>query len=964
VIQDLCLTTDEEKWLHSLYTTDYAFHRSTVSTPVSGTCRWFLQHPKYINWRNAGHSNLLWVSGDPGCGKSVLSSFLVDNLTANPPKGKIPETALLAPYTTLYFFCDDKIQEHRDAPAIVRGILHQLVVDQPGLVKRHFGKRFRPRGTAVANELVTLWDLFVAVCQDRECPPLIIIIDALDECEEQSRTRFLSLIAAFYSNRSGSSKGNSVKMLITSRPEVSIADSLEVLEEVRLKAEDETESISKDVVLVTQERLRGTLQRFNPPAHIVQNLTERLSGRAGHTFLWVSLMLQMIERSAEASEDALDQILVDLPDGLDGVYEKILARAQGRNRQKAMAILQVIVAASRPLHLAELNFAISVRPGDTTTDDLRTRLEPNLPRTLQLLCGPFLKVINSTVTLVHQTAKEFLLRAEGSAFNVTSWKHALDPAESHLTIARGCLLALSTNQSVHGRGDTSFSTYALEYWIIHLLECEERLDSDLVEQVISLHTATRESPFSAKKTVLPDSLTKGSYFPDTSLGFASLCGFRRIIEQLLNDNRHALNQADRSGMAAIDYSALSGRSGAMATLLRLGANPTSKTIGLATTGRSPNIVAALLRSGKISLLGGGEGRDQMMLAVETGHEGLAKLLVERGVRTDMKLNESEDTPLIIAVKRGDARLVKVLLTPGSLHVRDGMGRTVVHWAAENGYEAIVRMLIASQGRVNDTCDYGETPLLKAVKGRYHGVVRCLLDQGADANTPDIRGSKPLWWATIDGDEALVRELLPVTRVDDIQGPEGTLSWWARRNGHVRTAEILEAHQPQRSPLSSPFGPTASQPASPEGDISLSMCVAVRINGCYARAVISTGAQSTIASESFTRKSRIQRLVDNRFAGIARGVGTAQIIGRIHSIQIQMGSDAGFCMPMSLTVVEYKYGQGNPDILLGLDFLKRYHCTVDFRQSRLVFPFMKTAVPIFEDFVKRRRVEGGRDEIHV
>jgi len=35
-----------------------------------------------------------------------------------------------------------------------------------------------------------------------------------------------------------------------------------------------------------------------------------------------------------------------------------------------------------------------------------------------------------------------------------------------------------------------FAMYALKFWIIHLLECEDKLDSDLVEQIVTLHAAT------------------------------------------------------------------------------------------------------------------------------------------------------------------------------------------------------------------------------------------------------------------------------------------------------------------------------------------------------------------------------------------------------------------------------------------------------------------------------------------
>ncbi|XP_076451813.1 protein DDI1 homolog 2-like [Babylonia areolata] len=114
-----------------------------------------------------------------------------------------------------------------------------------------------------------------------------------------------------------------------------------------------------------------------------------------------------------------------------------------------------------------------------------------------------------------------------------------------------------------------------------------------------------------------------------------------------------------------------------------------------------------------------------------------------------------------------------------------------------------------------------------------------------------------------------------------------------------------------------------------------------VNGYPVKAFVDSGAQMTIMSQACAERCHIMRLVDTRWAGVAKGVGTQKIIGRVHLCQIQIGPHF---FQSSFSILEDQ----PMDMLLGLDMLKRHQCIIDLQKNVLKFGTTGTEAPFLSE----------------
>jgi ankyrin repeat protein len=159
----------------------------------------------------------------------------------------------------------------------------------------------------------------------------------------------------------------------------------------------------------------------------------------------------------------------------------------------------------------------------------------------------------------------------------------------------------------------------------------------------------------------------------------------------------------------------------------------------------------------------------------------------------MSPEKLDGVPLYYAALFGFRDLTARLLAehPEDVYDKGGFHVTPLHASASRGHTDVFLVLVEHFPNLDINGNVGQTPLHLASDGGHLEIGKWLLDHGADINAHDNDGWTPLYIAAMEGQLAFVRMLLE--NGAEINIPRETPLHMASENGYVEVARLLLEH---------------------------------------------------------------------------------------------------------------------------------------------------------------------------
>ncbi|KAH7165444.1 hypothetical protein EDB81DRAFT_253192 [Dactylonectria macrodidyma] len=429
---------------------DYESDQRTASKQryvTSGT--WVLEDPRFTKWAegNMARDNILFLHGIPGSGKTTLASCIIDHMRSKSHK-------LNGPVAFFYFKHNLREGTRRTKGEMFRAILAQLLTQDDALLE-YMHHQCADKSKAEISLGPFLEDCMKHCLMNQK--RVWIILDGLDECDEEYDTNKLESEQVIrWFQEVALPLSCQTRLLISGQRDGHIEAMLSKAPEISL---DTSQRHFCDIEGYTRSRASLIRERFslNPDEEL--DVVTKVSSVSKGMFLYAKIVLDNL-LCQESPADLDDELTQDnFPQGLDAAYERVVIRVLDRPspaRKKSVAgILGWLVCSARPLRWREIQSRFCINLENSTCNFRNRRVD-----SCKIICGSLVEtepceyhedsVTEQNIRLVHSTASRYLINTGRVRL-----------VEEHAKMAMYCSQYLTTRPFSQGLGASTIEETAL-----------------------------------------------------------------------------------------------------------------------------------------------------------------------------------------------------------------------------------------------------------------------------------------------------------------------------------------------------------------------------------------------------------------------------------------------------------------------------------------------------------------------
>ncbi|KFZ03699.1 hypothetical protein V502_10733 [Pseudogymnoascus sp. VKM F-4520 (FW-2644)] len=684
-----------------------------VETPTSTTCDWLFSTPEYDQWLDSNliseHHGFIWIKGKPGSGKSTIMKHAVEAAT---------NTAPLSIIITFFFNARGSTELEKSILGMYRSVLFQIISKIPTILDDllHLFSSKIKYGKVYEWNIGELQAILIMIMTRPQKYSLMWFIDALDECKDDEVLKLVK----FFENigHTAVSSGISLHICLSTRhyPNIPIRWGIQLTLETQ-------QGHDQDIMAYINSEFRAP---HNP--HVASILSE-LRSRSSGVFIWVILVVELLNTAFRRGERQLQQILDSVPKELDDLFTNIL-KEDPSSKDQSILCFQWLLFSRRPLNPEELYFAVlaGTEPktiGKWDADEINSEGIGNF--TLHISKG-LLEVSKTqgTVQFIHESVRDFFLLHDGFT--------KLEPN-------------LATN--VEGFSEERLKHCCYQYMVLGVFKdsyCspgqlrptpplyrekkDPSLEQDILRQFPFARYAVRYV-FAHADVAQRCDINQGEFLTNFESPDKTLIQKWVMLHNDLN--------CPQDGLATYDY------------------DSNDSLIYILSDQNLPDLLLISIHNrGNVNAIGKHHG-SPLQLAATRGYLTIAKLLIAAGADMDFARDKFESSPLFSALHYGHLDIVQLLLENGARHdFVDPFSQTPLILAAERQSIAVVQKLLQLGANVNAE---GGGALHAAVQSRNEQIVQLLLQSGADVNLERGQRGSALHVAAFYGDCQMVQLLL-------------------------------------------------------------------------------------------------------------------------------------------------------------------------------------------------------------